>query len=212
MIDSRTIRICLEHLELKDEAGRFITARPHLVELALRIAELYQEGCRQIKVGAQPINRRNIIHLYNAAVLCESCQETPELFVATQLRGMLQFSKLWVNSLASRLIHDTAKSQVDIKVEAIRYYKAQLALFDLRCRLYGPALALEDEANDFSPLFRYVIAHDLGLTHVADAYASAAKTELTNNPVARDVFGNRLEQLGIAATAFPPFAGADITF
>lgn len=207
------VREALTHLELKDDQGRFVTADPRIVDLALRILELFQEGCRKAVGSTQLITRKNVAYIYKAAKLCDEYGETPELFVAKQLRGMLQFSKLWINGLASPLIHRTVEEAADVKLEAVRYYKSQLALFESRRRLYGPSLALEDEANDFSPLFRYVIANELGLQHVADAYREDAKLELAKNPVARDVFGNRLETLGVAAdpSALPPIAGADIT-
>lgn len=195
-----------EELEALDifEDDKHKTADPRLVDLAVRIAELYEVGVTQAVGTSQRLTRRSLHHLYNAAKLCDQYGETPELFVAKQIRGMLKFSKLWVNALASATIHQAVDDDSNVKLDSIRYYKAQLALFDARSRLYGPALAVEDEANDFSPLFRFVLASDLGVKHVADAYETAARQELANNPVARDVFGKRVATLfGDAADRAP---------
>ena len=184
----------LEGLDIVEE-GRHHVADPKLVNLAVRIAELYTDGCTQAIGHSQKFGVRSLKHLYNAAKLCDSYGETPELFVAKQIRGMLKYSKLWVNALASAAVHTSSEEDSNITLDSIRYYKSQLALFGARSRLYGPALAIEDEANDFSPLFRYVLASDLGLKHVADSYATAALKELSNNPVAKDIFGHRVGTL-----------------
>jgi hypothetical protein len=153
--------------------------------------------------SAQRITAANVVHLYKAAQLCKELEETPEVFVATQLRGMLERNQLWLTALGSPRIHQDSLSARNVTLDAVLYYKAQLELFTARSRLYGPALAVEDDSNDFSPLFRYILAEDLKLPHIADACRAAARRELLSNPAARDVFGSRTDKL--AATA----AGAD---
>lgn len=200
---------------LRDDAGRVITARPAVVELAVRIAELFTEECTRMTGSARRFTESNVIHLYKAAQLCEELGETPEVFVATQLRGMLERNQLWINALSSARVHHDSLAAKNVTLDAVLYYKAQLELFSARTRLYGPVLAIEDDSNDFSPLFRYILAEDLGLSHVAAACAAAARRELLSNPAARDVFGPRTSKLTAtnadrAALQPAPCAGAEV--
>lgn len=190
------LRQTLEGLELKDDAGRHITARPEIVDLALRIADLYASECLRTVGRHQRFTSDNAKHLYKAALLCNDLEETPEVFVATQMRGMLSSGQLWLSSLSSPRVHNNSKAFIgDVTLDAVAYYKAQLALFNDRSRLYGPTLAVEDLSNEFSPLFRWVLAHDLGLTDLASALLEDARNELLSNPIARDVFGNCTDPL-----------------
>jgi hypothetical protein len=194
-----SIEQLLEHVTLRDESNRLITARPNIVQLALHIADLYTEECIRMTGSAQRITAANVIHLYKAAQLCKDLGETPEVFVATQLRGMLERNQLWLTALGSPRIHQDSISARNVTLDAVLYYKAQLELFTARSRLYGPVLAVEDDSNDFSPLFRYILAEDLQLPHVAAACRAAARRELLSNPAARDVFGPRTEKLAAAS-------------
>lgn len=185
----------LGHVLLRDDDGRVFTARPEIVTLAVRIAELFTEESIRMTGRAQRITAANAVHVYKAAQLCHELGETPEVFVATQLRGMIEKHQMWLTALGSPRVHQDSLSARNVTLDAVLYYKAQLELFNARSRLYGPVLATEDDSNDFSPLFRYVIAVDLGLDCVAASCADRARRELLSNPAARDVFGTRTDKL-----------------
>ena len=51
----------LEHVLLRDDEGRAFTARPEIVKLALRIAELFSEECLRMTGKAQRITASNVI-------------------------------------------------------------------------------------------------------------------------------------------------------
>lgn len=191
----------LEHVLLRDDDGRVFTARPEVVQLAVRIAKLFTEECLRMTGKAQRITASNAVHVYKAAQLCRELGETPEVFVATQLRGMLERNQLWLTALGSPRIHQDSLATRNVTLDAVLHYKGQLELFNSRSRLYGPVLAVEDDSNDFSPLFRYILAVDLNLPHVAAAYAERARCELLSNPAARDVFGSRTDKLAAGTTA-----------
>lgn len=195
----------LEHVLLRDDDGRVFTAKPDIVQLAVRIGDLFTEECLRMTGRAQRITAANVVHVYKAAQLCRELGETPEVFVATQLRGMIERNQPWLTALGSTRVHEDSLAMRNVTLDAVLYYKAQLELFNARSRLYGPVLATEDASNDFSPLFRYILAEDLKLSHVAAAYEAAARRELLSNPVARDVFGSRTDKLAAGSTA----AGTD---
>ena len=204
------LRATLEGLSIVDDDGRHHTARPQVVDVAVQIADLYVRECSRMAGRYERISEKSAPFLYKAAQLCLDLGKTPSEFVAVQLRGMLSSGQLWIRALASPHLHQEGASNGDVTLDAVAYYKAQLALFNDRSRLYGPTFALEDTANEFSPLFRWVLARDLGLTELAKAYAEAAHSELLTNPVARDVFGTRIAGLGTDdnGPAHPPAHGA----
>ena len=198
---SINIKAALETLELKDDKGRHIAPRPGMVELAQEIHDHFVIGYQQYTGKEAPLSKRHATAFYKAALLCHSRKEDPKVFVVKQLRGMATTGKFFPRLIYSEVITDAGDDGSDIKLDIIRHYKAQLALFDSRCKLYGPLNALTDEANDFSPLFRYVVAHEYGMKALASTYAAAALQELQHTPSAREVFGDdRLKDLGSSPT------------
>lgn len=193
------IRKALETLELKDDRGRHISAKPGMMDLAQQICEHFIAAYPQYVGGEAPIAKRHAVAFYKAAVLCHNRKEDPKVFVIKQLRGMAVIGKFYPRLIYSEVVTDAGDDGSDVKLDIIRHYKAQLALFDSRCKLYGPLNALTDEANDFSPLFRYVVANEYGIKALADTLVEAARKELLHTPSAGEVFGDdRLRRLTVA--------------
>ncbi len=195
------IKAALETLELKDEHGRHIAPRPTLIDLAQELHDTFVTLYPQYVGGAAPLSKKHATAFYRAAVLCHSRKEDPQVFVTKQLRGMAVTGKFYPKLIYSEAMTDAGDDGGDIKLDVIRHYKAQLALFDSRCKLYGPLNALTDRANDFSPLFKYVVAQEYGMKALASTFAAVALQELLNTPSAREVFGDaRIKDLGSTPT------------
>lgn len=178
----------LDHLEVRDAANRLRTPDPAVVAYALEMVEALKRQWPMYVGAPLRLAKTHIQVLYKAALLGASLSKTPAEFVDTQLSGMAKRQKFWLSSLASPSYSEAALSDDDLKLLQLRSYKAQLALFSNRCTLYGPHLAIRDTANDFSPLFRYVLACEYGERDIADHLAESALTEWQASAAAKELF------------------------
>jgi len=191
----------LKTVDFKDERGRHTVPKPAVVALAQTIFDCFITAYPNYVGGAAPVSKKHAIAFYKAALLCLRRKEDPQVFVVKQLRGMAAIGKFFPKLIYSEKVIEACNDGNDVKLDIIRHYKAQLALFDSRCKLYGPLNALTDEANGFSPLFRYIAAREYGMKALAQSFAAAALLELKTTPSAREVFGDdRLKDLGSAPT------------
>lgn len=183
----------LEELTIQDAEGRYRTPDPVLVELARRIFKLYVGRMESLakKTGrraARP-GSKHALHFYRAAELCQELGLEAAEYVDIQVQYMSTSGSFWPNAIASRVPFELQQSDRQSRdLVALRRYKAQLDLLEARVRLYGPRSALKDPANDFTPLFRCVIARREGFDDIERRYLSQAMIELESNPVAREIF------------------------
>jgi len=180
----------LELLELRDGAGRMTVAKPDMLRLAIQIAEVTQRIWPSYVGAPARFSRKHIPVLYKAALLATEQGLSAEAFVTQQIAGMARLSKFWLSSLASPVYSNDTLNADELKLLQLRSYKAQLALFSSRCMLYGPLLAIRDQANEFSALFRFVLATEYKLPEIAERYRQAAIDEWHSSTAAQDLFTN----------------------
>jgi len=199
----------LELLEWRDDAGRMSVTRPHLCVLALRIYDTLQQLWPVYVGAAVKLSKKHIPVLYKSAVLADEQGISAEAFVTQQLAGMARKSKFWLSSLASKTYSQDQPVSGELKLLQLRSYKSQLALFTSRCMLYGPQLAIRDRANDFSALFRFVLATEYGLTEIADSLRKDACLEWSASTAAQDLFTKPDVRPNLQQRAPEHSAGAD---
>lgn len=180
----------LDSIELVDEDGRFHVPLPKFVELGERILDLFMELRSRYTHGKTRVSKKAYVQFYKAAILCEEQGLAPEQFVEQQLNGMARIGKFWPSAIASPKFAALAPDPNILWVRMIRHYKSQLKMFSDRSMIYGPRLTLEDGTNQFTPLFRAVMANEYGFHDIVREHFGAAQHELVTVPVAREVFGN----------------------
>lgn len=185
-------------LDTRDDQGRFHVPDPELIETARAVAREFYAQAQALaekndKQYPRPSNKY-AVHFYRAAELCRELALTPVEYVAIQLGYMAENGAIWPNGIANKAPFDQERNTRENRnLVALRRYGAQLDLFSARSKLYGPRLALKDPANDFSPLFRCVMARRNGLDDIQDRYIAEAVLELEATPVASELFDGELE-------------------
>lgn len=186
-----------DDLELTDSQGRFDVVDPELAKLAHQIFNEFSAQRQELakasgKVAAQ-VSPKHAVHFYRAAELCREMDMNPIEYVALQLEHMAASGKFWPQGIANKEAFRNRESQQQERtLMALRAYRAQLDLFKARERMFGARLALIDEANDFSPLFRCVMARRHNVDAVEAKYALQAVLELDQKPIAAEVFAGEL--------------------
>lgn len=188
----RDLRTELEHVELRDESGRIHVASPFFIDLALEIYELYKLHYQRLTGYPARIGRASVKRFYSAAVLCHEKKLSPEEFVTYQFKTMTAVGVYQPTLLDSRDSLERAQAMSHVKLDELGRYRANLELYVARAKLYGPELAIRDSTNDFSALFRAVMAHRLGLTDVVAKYYSAALDEYRATQVSKELFAGEL--------------------
>lgn len=199
--------------EVTDGDGAYLVADARLCGIAVRIAEAVEQ-LWPTYTGTQAHIRslKYVPVLYKAAQLADSWGQSPEQFATQQLAGMARLSKFWLKSLASEKYRDTQPKEEDLNLLQLRLYKSQLAVFMSRCKLYGPLLAIKDRANEFTVLFRYVLATEYGLLDIADQLHGGACLEWASSPAAQNLFQNPInDRDGLQQRAHQHSAGPDAT-
>ena len=131
-----------------------------------------------------------------AAFVCRDLGESPVEFVTRQAEEMVDSGRWFTTMLFSpKAVADSRKKLHQKTEDRLGNYRYQIELFKKRLALYSAELALKDEANPFSPLFRCCTAMSYKLPQIAEKYRDAAKQELSMYPVAREVFGAQVDQL-----------------
>ena len=185
----------LNGLELKDEKGRVHVADPELVAMALQVIELYKIFHEKYTGHAARVSRASIVYFYRAAVLAKGLKISPEELVARQFKSMSRIGIYRPTCISSADLLEESFKTSDVRLDELRRYKANIELYNSRTTLYGSELALRDSTNEFSPLFRVVMAHKLGLKEIVDAYYDDAVVEYQTTPVAKEVFQGDLSFL-----------------
>lgn len=189
MLDYRTE---LTHLELRDSDGRFHVASEAEVDKALKLIEMYKTHY-EMYTGAQPrISQKSLKHFYGAVLLAAEKGLSIEELAAYQFRSMSRIGVYQTSAIDSRLLLEHALADSNVTSDALGRYRANIALFEARSKLYGPQLAVTDMTNDFTPLFRSVMAHRLQIPDVVRFCYAAAVAEYHTNPVAKELFASDL--------------------
>jgi hypothetical protein len=182
----------LASLEIRDDKGRIHVADPVVVSNALKIIELYKVYHEKYTDQPPRISYKSLLHFYKAALLAVSKDISVEELVARQFKRMSQIGVYRTNCIDSEKMLDESLKTVDLTLDELRRYQANIELYTSRTKLYGSELALRDSTNEFSPLFRVVMAYKLGLKETIDAYYAAALTEYQTSPIAKEVFKGEL--------------------
>lgn len=188
----RSLRAELEGLTIKDEKGRIHVTDPETVDKALKLIELYAAYYERYTEHVPRVSKLSIPHFYRAVALAAEYGITLEELVARQFKSMSRYGIFRANCIDSKNMLEASLKSSDIILDELGRYKANIELYNSRTKLYGSELALRDSTNEFSPLFRAVMAHKLGLKEVVSAYYDAALVEYRTTPIAKEVFAGEL--------------------
>ena len=152
----------------------------------------------QVRAEYAPVQRggRKWPHYVPAARLCLELKQTPLQFVMQRI-PLLIASGLWYPQLLeSRTISADLAALADKKrIHDVDSYAAQWTAFQDVLKVLEPRLIIADDARDFTPLFRCVLAVRYGLPAVIPRYADDARKELAGRPVAAELFREELSIL-----------------
>ncbi len=181
-----------KNLELIDEDGHYHVPDSELVQIASDLLEAFNKAYpRFIRDKRIMVSNKNLIYFYKAAELARELKETPSQYVEIQLRAMSEYQLFYVTAFANRDMHIKANTN-NVTIDHVRFYKAQLELFKERVLLYGPRSAIMDESNQFTPLFRCIMANIHGFNDLVNIHKKLAIDELASRPIAQSAFGDLL--------------------
>lgn len=170
------------------EDGQHHVPDPAVLTVAREVAKWWAVLYGQAVGKPYRPSERHAIHFYKAAALIIRTGDEPAGFVRTRLDGMLLIGKPFVTALWTDKIVSPDHNQLGVRTACI--YRANIALFTELSSIFEPKQILRDPAVELSPLFRVVMARELGLTDVVDHYREEATVELAvRGASAREIFG-----------------------
>ncbi len=182
-------------LDLVDDKKRHWVPKPDLVELADAICEAYIAQRPQFVPGRVTIPKASLKQFYDAAQLCRAEGLTAEQYVYRALQAMSLTGNFWPSGIAKqREVELTHHQQWS---ETISSYTARIANCNARLKIYDPRLLVADEQLDITPLMRFVLARDLGMTDLMARYKQAALMEYRGSPAAAELFQGLKGVLGV---------------
>jgi hypothetical protein len=177
----------LQNLDLIID-GKHTVPEPELVSLGEAIIQEFIRQRPRFIPGRPQIPRKALPRFYEAARLARDRKQTAAEYVATALSGMSLLQTFWPSGIASERVLKAADTARHNDATEVARYRAMLGLFSRMRGIYGTREVLEDPSVLISPLVRYVCARTLGQQDIAAEWAAQARSELRENPKAREVF------------------------
>lgn len=185
--------LTFDSLTIIDEKGQYHVPKPQLIKLAEQILELFIQRRPNYVPGHVRVPRQTLIQFYWAAQKCYDQGISAEVYIDRQLERMARIGQFWPQAIAAELsAYDSDRKD---PLYGIHFYRTQINLFVERGKIFGECVAISDTNNDFSPLFRCVMANKLGLSDVVNRFYLDAKFELAALPIASEIFGESVDFL-----------------
>ncbi len=187
------LRLKRSRKDVNDD-GEFIAITPEIEAMAKEIRAVFLEARARLAPKAR--GGMDMNPYIKAALLCSELKAEPREFTMRQVQEMVAMNVWYPSGLASRKVEYASEKKKESKaLVGIASYRSQLAVFELRLKLFTPRQTLEDPVSEFSPLFTCMMAMRFGLPDIFERFRRSARLELDAIPVAREIFGKEVDVL-----------------